>query len=121
MNYLQNASSFSKSSTLHENIIISRLKWRLRKCCKKENLKRKFKPMIGNFQEKLHQMESKQSVRAKVCANIRWKLKGEERSKTFLKKLKGKIWKIEQLPNFILSYTEDKNKKHSINLEYIPK
>ena len=95
--------SFFKSSTLHENITISKLKERLRNLYKSKNFKPEIKPMIENSQEKLRQVESKQSKGAKIRANIRWKLEGEKCSKTFFK-----IIKTQNMQNQVISelYTQ---------------
>ena len=50
-----------------------------------ENFKPKLKPMIENFQEKLHKRKCKQSKDAKICVSIRWKLECETCSITFCK------------------------------------
>ena len=50
-----------------------------------ENFRPKFKQIIENLQEKLHQGESKQSETAKICVSIRWKSDGEKCSKTLCK------------------------------------
>ena len=39
--------------------------------CKKENFKTEIKPMIGNLQDELYQLENKQAKGAKLRANIR--------------------------------------------------
>ena len=50
-----------------------------------ENFKPEVKPMIENFQEKLHQKKSKQLKGATICAIIRWELECRKFSKTFCK------------------------------------
>ena len=62
--------SSSKNFSLYENIRIFRFKQRLRNLYKKKNFKTEFKPMIEKLQEKLHQVEIKQSKAAKMGANI---------------------------------------------------
>lgn len=62
--------SSSKNFSLYENIRIFRLKQRLRNLYKKKNFKTEFKPMIEKLQEKLHQVEIKQSKDVKMGANI---------------------------------------------------
>ena len=55
--------------------------------------------MNENFQDKLHQVECKQSKGAKCCASIRRELECEKCSKTFCKMLQDKICKIKQMQN----------------------
>ena len=82
---------------LHEN----RSKQRLRNLL--ENFKSKFKPVTENFQENLHQKESKQSKCVRICASIRKELECEKFSKTFCKVFTRqnmqKICKIKQVQN----------------------
>ena len=59
--------------------------------------------MTENFQDNLHQKESKQSKCVRICASIRKELECEKFSKTFCKvftrQTMQKICKIKQLQN----------------------
>ena len=44
--------------------------------------------MTENLQYKLYKLEIKQAASAKLCANIRWELEGENAQKPFSKYLK---------------------------------
>ena len=65
--------------------------------------------MTENFQDKLHQEESKQSKGAKICASIRRKLECEKCSKTFCQ-----TFARQNMQN-------QTNAKHCINCEDISK
>ena len=41
--------------------------------------------MNENLQDKFYQLENKQAKGARLCANIRWELKGENCSETFVR------------------------------------
>ena len=43
--------------------------------------------MIENLQDELYGLKNKQAKSAKVCANVRWDLEAEKRSKSFFKEL----------------------------------
>ena len=51
----------------------------------KETFKPEIKPMNENLQDKFYQLENKQTKGARLCANIRWELKGENCSETFFR------------------------------------
>ena len=53
--------------------------------------------MIENLQDKLYQLENKQTKDAKLHANIRWEFKAKNASKLFSKYLKGRICKIKKI------------------------
>ena len=57
------------------------------KFVQKENFKPKIKPIIENLQNELYQLEHKQAIGAKLCANIRQALEGKKDSKTFIRVL----------------------------------
>ena len=61
---------FSKNFTIGENITILRLKEDLYKK-KKKKFKPEIKPMIGNLQDELYQLENKQAKGVKLRAYIR--------------------------------------------------
>ena len=52
---------------------------------KKENFKPEVKALINNLQDELYSLESKQARGARIRANIRWDLEGENCSKSFFK------------------------------------
>ena len=88
--FKENARTFYKSSTTQGNIRISGLKKRLQNLYKKENFKPEVKSVIENLQDEVYQLENKQAIGAKLCANIRWELEGKKCSKTFFKVLEIK-------------------------------
>ena len=53
--------------------------------------------MIENLQNELYQLEKKQAKRAKLCANIRQELEGEEGSKTFVRLLERQNMRIQTI------------------------
>ena len=59
--------------------------------------------MTENFQDKLHQEESKQSEGAKICASIRRKLSVKNAPKLSAKHLQDKTCKIKQMQNIALT------------------
>ena len=97
-----NARTFSKNSTKQENIRISKFKKRLRNLHKKENYKRKIKPMINTFQGELYLLETKEAKGARIPANIRWDLDGERCSKIFFKVLERQNMQNQTNQNFAL-------------------
>ena len=74
---------FSKNSTKHENIRLSRLKTRLRNLYKKEKFKSEIKPIIENLSDKLYQLENGHANGAKLHANIIFDMEGEKCSKIY--------------------------------------
>ena len=74
---------FSKNSTKHENIRLSRLKTRLRNLYKKEKFKSEIKPIIENLSDKLYQLENGRANGAKLHANIIFDMEGEKCSKIY--------------------------------------
>ena len=99
--FKENARTFSKNSTIQENIRISRLKKRLRNLNKKENFKPKIKPMIENFQDELYRLESKQAkvLNFMLTSGGNWRKK--EAPRLFPKHLKDRICNIKQYLNYI--------------------
>ena len=57
------------------------------KFVQKEYFEPKIQPMIENLQNELYQLEHKQAIGAKLCANIRQALEGKKNSKTFIRVL----------------------------------
>ena len=57
------------------------------KFVQKEYFEPKIQPMIENLQNELYQLEHKQAIGAKLCANIRQALEGKKDSKTFIRVL----------------------------------
>ena len=67
------------------------------KFVQKHNSKQKIKTMIENLQNELYELENKQAKRAKLCANIRQELEGEEGSKTFVRVLERQNMQIQTI------------------------
>ena len=57
------------------------------KFVQKEYFEPKIQPMIENLQNELYQLEHKQAIGAKLCANIRQALEGKKNPKTFIRVL----------------------------------
>ena len=69
--FKENARTFSKNSTIQENIRTSRLKEDCKTYTKKQNFKPKIKIIIENLQGEPYQLESKQWKVAKLGPNIK--------------------------------------------------
>ena len=67
-----------------------------------KKFKPQIKPIIKNLQDEFYQLEKKQAKGAKLRATIRWKLEGEECSKTFFKVLERKNMQNQTRSEFIL-------------------
>ena len=69
--FKENGKKFFKNSTNQGNIIISRLKKRLRNLYKKKNFKPEIKSIITYLQDELYQLENKQAKGAKLRAKVK--------------------------------------------------
>ena len=88
------SSNFSNVLGIHSNVSnvidiysyfgnVIEICWETKKSFQNEIFKPEIKPVIENLQEKLHQVESKQSKGIKTCTNIRWEFEGGKWSKKF--------------------------------------